>query len=67
MLDKHFSFNHLRPAVDQSEWWVTASFDSWFLANHAYELPTDESANFQFEYLLDWREVPDSTVLTVKR
>ena len=67
ILDKHFSFHHLRPAVDQSDWWVTASFDSWFLANHAYELPTDESANFQFEYLLDWREVPDSTVLTVKR
>ncbi|MAM21995.1 MAG: hypothetical protein CL390_08800 [Acidiferrobacteraceae bacterium] len=67
ILDKHFSFNHLRPAVDHSGWWVTASFDSWFLANHAYELPTDESANFELEYLLDWREVPDSTVLTVKR
>ena len=67
ILDKHFSFNHLRPAVDHSGWWVTASFDSWFLANHAYELPTDESANFEFEYLLDWREAPDATVLTVKR
>jgi len=67
ILDKHFSFNHLRPAVGRSGWWVTASFDSWFLANHAYELPTDESANFEFEYLLDWREAPDSTVLTVKR
>ena len=67
ILDKHFSFNHLRPAVDHSGWWVTESFDSWFLANHTYELPTDESANFEFEYVLDWREAPDSTVLTVKR
>ena len=67
ILDKHFSFNHLRRAVDRPGWWATVSFDSWFLANHAYELPTDESSNLEFEYVLDWREAPDFTVLTVKR